>query len=243
MTDEAQVRQLLKDTDPIDAGQYVQAADDVEGRRTLARILAEPPQRRRAYRRRWVVVTGGAVALLSVVGAASAAGLTPASVVHGLLRGEEPDTTWGKLDTAKAQLVIEAQGPGGSRAQWWFAPGEKGGGCTYLRSVTAHGKSDGSTMCSGPPGVLPARNETLMIDYAPLTDGWMGVYGRAASPASQIRVRFKDGGQELVPVRPDGYFMQVFSRPDSPRPQPVEVAALDAKARVLASERVEPSAS
>ncbi|WP_433472429.1 hypothetical protein ACQPZP_26510 [Spirillospora sp. CA-142024] len=237
--DQAHVRRLLQGTDPLDPGAYAEAADAPEGRRTLARILADPRRRRpHPRRRRWLVVTGGAVALLSAAGAAGAAGVTPAGVVAGLLRGEESHTTWGKLDTSKARMVIEARGPGGTLAQWWFAPGAKGGGCTYMRSVTAGGTSDGSTMCGGPPGVLPARDEPLRIDYAPLVEGWMGVVGRAAPPATRIRVTFEDGSQEFVPVRADGYFMQIFDRPQRPRPETVEAAALDAEGHVLRSEQV-----
>ncbi|MFD0689313.1 hypothetical protein [Actinomadura fibrosa] len=247
-SDRAHVRRLLADTDPLAPGQYAGAADDADGRRTLAGILADPPRRRpilrrrvSSRRRRWLVVTGSAVAVVSAAGAAGAAGFAPTSVIEGLLRGEEPYTTWGKLDTSKAQLVIEARGPDGALAQWWFAPGEKGGGCVYLRSVTAHGKSDGSTECSGPPGILPPRDEKLRISYAPLADDWMGVVGRAAPPAVRIRVTFGDGTRELVPVRADGYFMRVFDRRRPAGTETVDTAALDAEGRVLASQRTEGS--
>jgi hypothetical protein len=237
----AHVRRLLEPADPIGAHDYEHAPDDPEGRLALARILSTQRKRppRRLTRRRVTIVFATVLAVGAVGAAADAAGLIPSGVIKGLTRGDDPGAVWGGADIGKATLVIEAHGPQGSRAQWWFAPGKKAGSCVYHRQMAPGKKDDGSTECSGSRTLLPARDEKLYIRYAPLIDQWMGILGRAASPAVTLRVTFQDGQQQLVSIRADGFFMAVFDREQES--EPIDVATLDPAGRVLTSARVLPT--
>jgi hypothetical protein len=237
----AYVRRLLEPADPIAAHDYEHASDDPEGRLALARILSTERKRppRRPTRRRVTIVFATVLAFGAVGAAADAAGLIPSGVIKRLTRSDDPGAVWGGVDVGKATLVIEAHGPQGSRAQWWFAPGKKGGSCVYHRQMVPGKKDDGSTECSGSRTLLPARDEKLSIRYAPLIDQWMGILGRAASPAVTLRLTFQDGQQQLVSIRADGFFMAVFDREQ--RSEPIDVATLDPGGRVLSSERVVPT--
>ena len=150
--------------------------------------------------------------------------------------------------------MIEARNSRGVIVQLWVAPGRKNSECTYLRTV---GKNDGSLECSV-NGVLPKRAQPgsevedppLQAKFGNLSENEMGLFGRAPVSTTQIRVTLQDGQQRVLPVRPDGFFMAFLDHKPGPRPtwttppenpneglEHVDVAALDAKGRVIATVR------
>ncbi|MFC4056320.1 hypothetical protein ACFOY4_42110 [Actinomadura syzygii] len=249
--DAAAVRKLLVGTDP--AAELHFPADDAEAHRALTRILAtsrtaaEPLAPRRPSRRRRLAVTAGVfVAFGALAAGADAAGVIPTGVVNALNTMNDRNSAWGSVDTSKAEMLISAEGPLGIRAEWWRAPGKMGGSCAYIRTVQPGGAEDGSLEC-GQDEVIPGADVPLAVRYGPLADNWMGVIGRAAAPASQIKVKFKDGDERIVNVKADGFFMQIFNRKQGPPVwkesdyETVELTVLDAAGKVIETTRVQES--
>ncbi|TYK49695.1 hypothetical protein [Actinomadura decatromicini] len=248
--DVAAVRKLFAGTDP--AAELHFPADDAEAHRALTRILAtsqrevEPAAapRRRTRRRRLAVTAGVFVAFGALAAGADAAGVIPTGVVNALSSMNDRNSAWGSVDTSKAEMLISAEGPLGIRAEWWRAPGKMGGSCVYIRTVQPGGAEDGSLEC-GQDDVVPSADVPLAARYGPLADDWMGVIGRAAAPAAQIKVKFKDGDERIVDVKAGGFFMQIFNRKQGPPVwkesdfETVELTVLDAAGKVIETSRIQ----
>ncbi|TYB46098.1 hypothetical protein [Actinomadura chibensis] len=246
--DVAAVRKLLAGTDP--ATEMPFPADDAEARRALTRILAtsrteaEPSAPSRRTRRRLAVAVTVFFAFGALAAGADAAGVIPTGVVKALNSTNDKDNAWGDVDTSKAEMLIAAEGPKGLRAEWWRAPGKISGSCAYIRTVRAGGAEDGSLEC-GEEEVVPGPDTVLSARYGPLADDWMGVIGRAAPPAAQIKVKFEDGDERVVDVKAGGFFMQIFNRKVGPPVENesdfevVELTALDAAGKVITTSRIE----
>ncbi|GAA2592541.1 hypothetical protein SMC26_44025 [Actinomadura fulvescens] len=259
----AHVREVMGRGNPVGEAEQVGTADDAEGRRALARILAtgrdapatteRPPRRRR---RRWTIILAATVSIGALGAGADAAGIIPTGVTKAFEQGNDSDSVWGDVVTSKARMLIRAQAPEGGTAELWTAPGTKGGECRYLRRLEpgkdaedAEDAEDGSLECSDKVS-FPGTGALGGL-YGALVGDWMGVYGRAAPPATTIRVTLQDGRRHLVPVRAGGYFMAVLDhkqgppktkRPTNPEDPyegfaPADLAALDAKGRVIATLR------
>ncbi|RFS87038.1 hypothetical protein D0T12_01945 [Actinomadura spongiicola] len=268
-TDEtvAHVRQVLGRGDPVGPDEHTDAAQDAEGRRVLAQILRaerETDERRSPrWGRRGVIVLATMLTVGTVGAMADAGGFIPTGVIKAFQGAQDENSDWGKLDTARARKLIDARSPRGDLVELWTAPSTKGAECAYLRRIEDGGRTeDGSIECSD--AVTPAGsarqgtwpgNSRLSARYGPLVKDDMGVLGWAAEPATAIRVTLQDGRQHLVPVRTGGFFMAFLDHKRGPGPRWTEppedphegfehadLAAVDAKGRVLSTLRAHESA-
>jgi hypothetical protein len=240
----AHVRRVLGPADPAREHDHADAASSGEARAVLERILTAPAQKQtRTRRRRWTIVAGTLLTVGAVAASADATGMVPTGVVKGLLRADSPYAVYGRIDSAHAQLLVQARTERGDIVQWWEAPTTKGGWCTYDHYLVArrhggHKQESGGEQC-GVDRVTPGPKEKLNTRYAVYLT-YAAVIGRAAKPAVAVRLTLKDGQRMTIPLNANGYFMSIFSHAlgndlDFSKLSPATIVARDARGHVLAT--------
>ncbi|WP_433463516.1 hypothetical protein [Spirillospora sp. CA-128828] len=228
----AYTRNVLAWGNPVNDTDLSDAAHDERGRADFYRILnSQEPSKSRSRRRRWTVVAATTLILAGFGATADATGIVPTGVIKSLRAGGDSNL---RPLPDKAELRSQTRSPDGDVVQYWEAPNNTKGICSYIRVIAHHGKEEtdgGGVSCAMPdntPGVQKtAWDRVAHIEWEPAFGDRMAAYGHIQPGLKTVtlQVTLTDGRRLAVPVQRDGYFLTILPADVETQKIPADVQA------------------